>query len=77
MVSWNYVEMLFAYSCIDPSEIDEIRDRLTTIDSNWNEFTESEYYKILTDLQDSQLDKISNGFSYNMTEISRHLKKLK
>jgi len=77
MVSWNYIEMLFAYSSKSQNEINDLRDRLTTLDTNWNEFAEIEYYDIIKDLQNSQLDLISNGFSYNQTEILRHLKKLR
>ena len=77
MVSWNYIEMLFAYSSKPLSEINAIRDRLTTLDTYWNEFAELEYYEIIQDLQNSQLDLISNGFSYNQTEIRKHLKKLR
>lgn len=47
------------------------------IDSDWNEFTETEYFRLVKELNDSQLDKISNGFSYNQTEILKHLKKLR
>lgn len=72
-----YVEMLLGYSCKQFSELDRIRNRITEIDTDWNEFTEQEYYMILEDLRNSQIDKISNGLSYNQTEIRNHLRKLK
>lgn len=77
MIKWNAVEYLLSRSSKDEKELKEINERLIYIDSNWNEFTEVEYYDIMRELGDSMLDPISNGMSYNQTDILKHLKKLR
>lgn len=69
--------MLLGFSSKQEAEIEKLRIRIIEIETDWNEFTEQEYYMIIEDLKNSQIDKISNGLSYNMTEIQRHLKKLR
>lgn len=76
MVSWTVIEILMNGSNLTNFEMEEIKERLFVIDSNWNEFNEMEYYVILDMLKLSQVDKISNGMNYSQTEIINHLRKL-
>jgi hypothetical protein len=41
------------------------------------QLTEDEYYTIRQELQDNQLDRITNGFPYSMRDILKHLKLLR
>ena len=75
MVNWNYCERLLKSSS-DPDN-EEIRDRLIYIDTNWNEFTELEYYEIVKDLVENQQDPIISGHSYGQKDIVKHLRKLR
>lgn len=72
MVNWTYCERLIANSSLD-TEL--IRDRLIYIETNWNEFTEVEYYDTLEVLRNSQIDPILSGLNYNQTDIVKHLQK--
>lgn len=72
-----YIEMLIGFSCISEQRIQHLRDRIIVIESSWNEFAESEYYDIVRELNDSQLDRIAYGFPYQQKDILSHLRKLK
>lgn len=72
MVDYPYIEKLLSLATID---IDW--DRIEYIDKNWNEFTEIEYYAIISNLKQSQLDPITSGQNYNQTDILKHINKLK
>lgn len=72
MVNWTYCERLIQGSSIDTSAI---LNRLYYIESNWNEFTEIEYYDLLEILRDSQLDPILSGSNYIQKDIIKHLQK--
>lgn len=51
--------------------------RLDFINENWNEFTELEYYAIIQELKDNELDPVTHGRNFNQTDIRKHLNKLK
>lgn len=72
MVDYVYIDKLMTLSTI---EIDW--NRIDYIDNNWNEFTELEYWTIISKLKESQLDPITSGQNYNQTDILNHIRKLK
>jgi hypothetical protein len=72
MVDYVYIDKLMTLSTI---EIDWYR--IDYIDNNWNEFTELEYWTIISKLKESQLDPITSGQNYNQTDILNHIRKLK
>lgn len=77
MVNYTQIEILLSGSNKNWEEKKSIKNRVVFIESNWNEFTELEYYSIIKELQDNQLDKIAFGLNYQANHITKHLKHLK
>ena len=75
-VNWNAIEGLLSRSSFSTWEKDSIRDRVISIDSNWNAETSQEYFQIIDRLKDSKIDPIAFGFNYKQTDILNHIKSL-
>lgn len=76
MVNYTQIEILLNGSNKNWEEKDYIIDRVVFIENNWNEFTELEYYSIIKELKNNQLDKIAFGLNYQANHITKHLKQL-
>lgn len=72
MVDFYLLEKLESTSSI---EVDW--GRVDYINENWNEFTEMEYYNFIEKLKQAELDPVTSGQNYNMSDIKKHLKKLR
>ena len=76
MVNYTVIEILLNGSNKNDLEKKEIIDRIIFIETNWNEFTELEYYQIVNNLKLNQLDPIAYGLNYNQTALKKHLSKI-
>lgn len=74
MVSYTSIEILLNNSNKTTQERDAIIDRVIYIETNWNEFTQAEYWEIIKDLENNQLDRIAFGLNYKMGDILKHIK---
>lgn len=54
-----------------------VREKMQREIDKIEEMDSETYEKMLIDLYNNQMDKISNGFTYSMDDVKRHLRKLR